>query len=320
MNLWTFISAKLQSGQAVQLLTVIESKGSSPGRQGFKLALAADGAWTGTIGGGIMEHTMLEKAAELLREEAEDPVLVYQNHHPDATEHGSGLNCMGNQRIAFVPLGGAEASIFDKIIAALDEGRPGMLQLSPEGINFQEDTSFAGELTFRRASDADWLYEEPVADPPTLYIFGGGHVSLALSRQFSFLGFRIALFDDRPELALFRDNPYTWRKEVVDYQDIGHLIPEGPQVYVVIMTAGHASDGCVLEQLLGKKVRYLGMLGSKGKAHTLFQQFREKSIPEDVLARVYTPIGLPIRSRTPEEIAVSIAAEIIQVKNEKGKN
>lgn len=311
MDLWAFTSEKLRTGQAVQLLVVVESRGSSPGRQGFKLALAEDGTWTGTIGGGVMEHSLMQRAAGALREGISAPFLLYQNHHPDATENASGMHCMGNQRVAFVPVGEKTLPLVEAIV----QGRAGVLHLDPAGFSFEENLPGPDSPVFHRKSDDEWRYEESLGDPPTLYLFGGGHVSLALSRQFNLLGFRIALFDDRPDLDLFRENPYTWRKEVVDYGDIGRLVPEGPQVYAVIMTAGHESDAQVLEQLLGKELRYLGMLGSKGKAHAIFRQLREKGAPEEQLERVCTPIGLPIRSRTPEEIAVSIAAEVIQVKN-----
>ncbi|MCB9282978.1 MAG: XdhC family protein [Lewinellaceae bacterium] len=311
MEIWTFISEKLQSGQGVQLLVVVESRGSSPGRQGFKLALAADGAWTGTVGGGVMEHNLLQQAAGFLREELPAPYLRYQNHRPEATENASGMHCMGNQWVAFVSLGEKEKPL----IEAIAEGRAGVLRLGPGGFFFEENRSAPAGPFFYRKADTNWQYEEPLGEPPTLYLFGAGHVGQAVCRQFSLLGFRIALFDDRPELPGFSDNPYAWRKEAVDYGQIGSLVPEGPQVYVIILTAGHESDALVLEQLLEKDLRYLGMLGSKGKAHTIFRRFREKGIPEERLERVYTPIGLPIRSRTPEEIAVSIAAEVIQVKN-----
>ena len=314
MEIWSFIVEKIQAGQAVILLVVVESKGSSPGRQGFKMALAADGDRMGTIGGGIMEHRMMERAAELLRGGAQKPVLVFQNHRPDAAENASGMMCMGNQRIAFMPLYEADIAALDQIATSLESKQPGFLYLSSKGLSFQAKTPENGPV-FQQQADR-WQYRENIGDLPCLYVFGAGHVSLALCRQFSLLGFRIYLFDDRPDLALFTDNTYAWRKEVVDYRNVGHLVPEGQQVYVIIMTAAHESDGWVLGQMLGKDLRYLGMLGSKGKARTLFGQFRERGVPEAQLEFVSTPIGLPIRSKTPEEIAVSIAAEVIQVKNE----
>jgi xanthine dehydrogenase accessory factor len=145
---------------------------------------------------------------------------------------------------------------------------------------------------------------------------GGGHCALALSELMSKLDFRISIFDDRPELNTISKNEFADEITIIDdYERIGGHLPDDDGAYVVVMTLGYASDKVVIKQLCGRDFKYLGVLGSKAKMATLMKELREEGIPKEQLSRIRTPIGLPINSRTPEEIAVSIAAEIIAVKN-----
>ena len=153
--------------------------------------------------------------------------------------------------------------------------------------------------------------------PDTLYVFGGGHVGLALSKIFSNLNFKTVLFDNRSELNTFNENRFANEKHIVDYRSVADLVPEGFNVYVVIVTFAHKSDEQVLEQMLPKNVKYLGAMGSDKKIKTIFDHLTEKGYTKEQLSKVHAPIGLPINSETPAEIAISIAAEIIAVKNGK---
>ena len=129
------------------------------------------------------------------------------------------------------------------------------------------------------------------------------------------LNFHIVVLDDRPRLATMAANTYAQEKQVVSYRSIGKHVSEGLQSFVVIMTFGHQADERVLAQLARKKLRYLGLMGSPAKIAQIFANLKKKGISAASLKKVHAPIGLPISSHTPEEIAISIAAEIIQVKN-----
>ncbi|MCB0554681.1 MAG: XdhC family protein [Phaeodactylibacter sp.] len=314
MDIWQFIQTKLIAGQRLMLLVVLDSQGSSAGQQGFKMAVAQDGATFGTIGGGIMEFKLVQRAGKLL-EEKPLPFLLRQHHDLQADENRSGMICSGSQSVAFIPLDDSVLPGLEALTACIGQGAAGLLQLSPTGFAFLEGEEREALLFSRIDSDTQWVYEEVLGIPNTLLIFGGGHISLAVSRQFQLLGFQVAVFDNRPKLPMFQDNAIAGRKEVVDYQQIERLVPEGRNVYVVIMTASHHSDALILEQLLEKNVRYLGMLGSKNKVNTIFDSLRRKGYAEEQLQRVAAPIGLKINSHTAAEIAVSIAAEVIGVKN-----
>ena len=148
-----------------------------------------------------------------------------------------------------------------------------------------------------------------------MHIIGGGHCSLALSKQMRLLDdFKIHLLDDRNDLNTFIENDFAHVKLTVDYARISDFVPEGNTHYVVIMTVGYRTDDVVLRGLLTKNFKYIGLLGSQAKVDTMFQNLRNEGVGETVLKKIHAPIGLSLKSQTPEEIAVSIAAEIIKVR------
>ena len=130
------------------------------------------------------------------------------------------------------------------------------------------------------------------------------------------MDFYITVFEERKGLNTLEKNEFA--NEIIiadDYTALANLIPSGPNQYVVIMTFGYRTDDIALRALLDKQFKYLGVLGSKKKMEKLFDDYRADGIADEILHRIHTPIGLAINSQTPEEIAVSIAAEIIKVKN-----
>jgi len=183
-------------------------------------------------------------------------------------------------------------------------------------MEFQPREKPTAAIAFTSKSAEDWLYQEEAGQRPTVTIIGGGHVGLALSRVMADLNFHIVVLDDRARVATMAANTYVQEKQVVSYKSIGKHISEGKESYVVIMTFGHQGDERVLEQLAGKKLRYLGLMGSPAKIAQIFARLKKKGVGAASLKKVHAPVGLPINSHTPEEIAVSIAAEIIQVKNQ----
>jgi xanthine dehydrogenase accessory factor len=129
--------------------------------------------------------------------------------------------------------------------------------------------------------------------------------------------FYIRLYDDRKNLPTIVKNDAAHEKHIINnYSELSELISSGSNHYVVIMTFGYRTDDIALKALLEKEFKYLGLLGSKTKIEKMFDDYRKEGIKEEWLQRIHTPIGLAIKSQTPEEIAVSIAAEIIKLKNE----
>jgi xanthine dehydrogenase accessory factor len=319
ISVWIFIAQTLQQDIAVMLLYVLESKGSSPGRQGFFMAVDAKGNMHGSIGGGMMEHKFAELAKEKLLASGhtlQAGTIRKQVHDKSAVKNQSGMICSGEQTILLYPVQKKDADTIERIIGSLKQHRNGTLLFSPAGIGFEE-TVPEKDMVFTFQSENDWQYKEKTGYKNKLFIIGGGHCGLALSRLMQSMDFYTCLYDNRKELKAMVENDTVHEKYFIhDYTELAALIPPGTTHYVVIMTFGYRTDDIALRALLHKPFRYIGVLGSKKKMEQLFDQFRQEDIADEILNKIHTPIGLAINSQTPEEIAVSIAAEIIRVKNQ----
>lgn len=165
-----------------------------------------------------------------------------------------------------------------------------------------------------------WLID-PILFYGTVYIFGAGHVSQQLAKVTTLVGFRTVVIDDRAEFANTQRFPEV--DEVVVVPDYDHLFDQvsvDPESYMVIVTRGHLFDRKVLAQCLKTRAVYTGMIGSRRKIELVYQQLEKEGFTREQLANVHAPIGLNISAETPEEIGVSIAAELIQIRNEKNKS
>ncbi len=310
IDLWRFIARRLTRGDRVTLLVVAESSGSSPGRAGYKMAVAADGELMGSIGGGVMEMSLVEQAKAL-----KGPSAISEQVHRKNVPDSSGMICSGKQTVIFTALASDDLATVETVIAHIRSGTTGLLSITSDGINVASGN--VGTTTFRfERRDNDFVYEELLGERPRLFIVGGGHCSLALSELASKIGFGITIFDDRPDLNTLVKNEFADEITIIEsYDMIAKHIQAGPDVYVVVMTLGYASDAVVIRRLIGHDLRYFGVLGSKAKMATLLKELGDEGFDSVRLTKIRTPIGLPINSRTPEEIAISIMAEIILVKN-----
>lgn len=316
-GIWNLAFSSLQRGIPVLLLYVLESRGSSPGRQGFFMVVNAQGEMEGSIGGGIMEHKFAEMARERLRQN--DPTLSVrkQVHNKTVVKDRSGMICSGEQTILLYSFRPEDAITIRNIMDSLEQHRNGALQLSPAGMAFSPRVP-EKDFYFYKRSEEDWGYEEKTGYKNHLFIIGGGHCALAFSRIMRMMDFYISVFDHRPELITLSRNESVHEKVLVkDYDELRERIPSGAQHhYIVVMTLGYRTDDKAVRALLHKQFRYFGLLGSRTKVAQLLADYRAEGIAEEQLQKIHSPAGLSIKSQTPEEIAISIAAEIIQVKNE----
>ena len=316
LQIWYFINESLKQRGSVMLLYVLESKGSSPGRQGFSMVVNAKGEMEGSIGGGIMEHKFVEMVKERLKKQgSKEQELKKQIHDKSAANNQSGMICSGEQTILLYPVEKKDLNTVQNIIQSLEENKNGTLILSPDGILFS-DAIPEKDFEFTFQAEDEWLYKEKTGYKNKLFIIGGGHCSLALSRLMRTMDFYVKVYDDRENLKTILENEVANERHFVkDYSVLTDKIPSGSNHYVVIMTFGYRTDDIALKALLNKEFKYIGVLGSKKKMEKLFEDYRKEGIDESLLQRIHTPIGLDIKSQTPEEIAVSIAAEIIKIKN-----
>jgi xanthine dehydrogenase accessory factor len=169
---------------------------------------------------------------------------------------------------------------------------------------------------FQYNSDEDWQYTEAIGLPLISYIAGGGHVGLAVSRVMKTLGFYVVVFDHRKDVFTIKQNEFADEIIITKYEDIGNRIIEGERSYIIIVTPMHTGDKDTLKSVIHKNVKYIGMMGSKRKIKSIFDALLKEDIDNELFKKVHTPIGIEIEAETPEEIAISIAAEIIKVKNQ----
>lgn len=314
IKLWQFVLSQLETGNPVMLLCVLESHGSSPGRRGFKMAVTQD-RHLGSIGGGMMEHKFVDLAKERLLDEGNNILLKKQVHSKSAKVNQSGMICSGEQTIYLAPVKNEDIDTIKLLINSLQRIQHGTLTLSPLGLQFSI-LPISENFHFEMKSEEEWVYKERTGFKNVLHIIGGGHCALALSELMSKMDFHIHIYDDRYELSTMMENNFVHDKKFVkDYSELTDLISGGENVYVVIMTFGYRSDNIALRAVINKDFKYIGVLGSQTKMEELFKEWKSDGLSQKRLEKIHSPIGLPIKSQSPVEIAVSIAAEIIGVKN-----
>lgn len=312
---WKLVSDSLIAHIPVMLLYVVESVGSSPGRQGFVMAVNTRGDMQGSIGGGIMEHKFVEMAKDLLLSGNNETIVKKQIHDKEAVSNQSGMICSGEQTIVLYRLKENDLTVVDKIINCFQHFDKGYLHLSSTGLSFStEDVNTKNSFVFN--GENDWVYTEQIGYKNHLHIIGAGHCALVFSKVMQMMDFYIHLYDDRAGLNTFLANNYVHEKMIVGhYNELEKLIPSGENCYVVVMTFGYRTDDIAVRSLLHKKFKYFGLLGSKSKIKKMFAEYEKEGVDKTILKSLHAPIGLDIKSETTEEIAISISAEIIRVKN-----
>lgn len=298
LDFYRRVSKTLQSEKRLVLMIVIANEGSSPGRKGFKMVVAKNEMF-GTIGGGIMEHKLVEYAQSLLVKPAFEPFIKNQIHDKSAPKDQSGMICSGQQTIAFYNITQDFLPLVNQILTEENF----QIRYNNLGINVP-------------CENQEWSFTEINSLPQKVYIIGGGHVGLALSEVLSRMDFEIHILDHRENLNTMMQNNFAHSRQTVEFEQIDNYIPEGNDVYVVIMSFGYRTDDIIIRQLINKDFKYIGLLGSKEKIATLFSKMVEDGFDKDRIARVYAPIGIDIKSETTQEIAISVAAQLIRVKNQ----
>jgi xanthine dehydrogenase accessory factor len=315
IRLWRFVADKLIADGRVALLTVTADEKGSPGKKGFKMALSADADSSGTIGGGIMEYSLKEQYTERLQrgEVIRDIRMLVHAQHTKRGEP-SGLTCAGSQIVCVLSLGRDDIPAVRSIIRSLEDSGAAHMIVSDAGLVYGEGRS-PDQMVFVQSSASRWMHTENLGPEYTVFIVGGGHVGHALSRIMATLSMSVVVYDERAGMPMLEDNPYADRKITDAYATLGAYIQEPAKTFAAIVTSDYSTDAVAVRQLLPLGLPYIGIMGVEAKIARI-----KNSLDEDDRIRfesqaVHAPIGLPIGSSTAEEIAVSIAAEIIAVKN-----
>lgn len=202
--------------------------------------------------------------------------------------------------------GGLEGRVIEEAIGVIREGNPRLFHYDLAGTEADGAGMICGGVVD--------IYIEPILTPPAVFIFGGGHISLFVSKISAMAGFQVTVIDDRAEFANPERFPEAGRVMAEKFSAAFPQLKVTRSSHLVIVTRGHADDQQVLEWALTTEAGYIGMIGSKRKIGTLYRNLEEKGIARDRLLRVHAPIGLDIGALSPEEIAVSIVAQMIQVR------
>ncbi len=315
---WEQVGGCLERGERVFVACVAESTRGSPGTAGAKLLVAEGGGPFGTIGGGTMEHRLVEQARELLRSGGAQPEKRTLVHSDTAEGEQSGMVCEGSQTNVFCVLAGdRDCTTAGAIAAAVREDRPAWMAIDAGGLRLMERDADLSRPPFALTGEGElWHYEEDLLNRRRLAVIGGGHCAVALAEAMARLGYRTQIFDTRTEVVThYRAAAVGTVTHVADYAAAGPLIAWPELTAVVVMTADYLTDVRALLGTAELPFPFVGLMGGRRKIARIFAKLREEGTAQEALDRVHAPVGLDIGSDTPEEIAISVAAQILRERN-----
>lgn len=314
-SVWHFIVKKLAEDIPVALMLVPQSVGSSPGRQGHMMAVAADGTLCGTIGGGAMEYIQVESCKKTLVLRPQEVLFQRLVHEKRSDTDWSGLSCSGEQIVLRYYLYSEDIELIEQIIELSVKGHWTIRCSVDNRLECVEVNKDFEKFFFKYHNDSDWIYQFRIKQIDRVFLVGAGHVGQALCRQLYFLDFEIILIDNRKDLPTDSIDAFIHQKIICNYKNVANFVSSGKHDYIVIMSFSSSLDQLILSQLIHLPSKYIGMMASKTKAERIRKNLLDQAVKEADLDKVHTPIGVSIACKTPAEIAVSVAAQMIQVRN-----
>lgn len=297
--------AALQN-HSVVVATVVNTRGSVPREVGAKMGIDAQGNTFSTIGGGAGEAKVIHAAREVFATGQKQLIEIDLSGSPQRETQGV---CGGFMQVWLERWqGDAAIALAQKILVHPESGQSLYL------------------ITPLEQTRSPYLLESEPSDPlafieqlqpsPTLLIIGAGHCGIQLAKVADLIGFQVMVQDDRSEWANPSHYPQTARIFTGTIADALTQLETHTQLYAALVTRGFTYDLEALKALLQRQIscHYIGMIGSQKRVHQVFQALEQTGIAADKLKSIYAPIGLDIGALTPEEIAVSISAELIMVR------
>lgn len=252
-SIYEFIAELEKNNESGALCTVVKSEGSTPRHVGSKMLVYPDGKFIGTIGGGDLEHRVLDEAW-MAMSDGQSRMLKYNMSDPS-------------------------------------RGDPGVCGGTVE------------------------VFVEPILPPAMIVVIGAGHVGKAVVHLAKWLGFRVAASDDRAEFCTPESTPGADAYYPVEMGKLPEHLKINRRTYIVITSRGSSVDALGLPSLLESNPAYIGVIGSRRRWLTTVKALKAKGVSEERIAQVHSPMGLELNAETPEEIAVSIMAEILMLKD-----
>ncbi len=303
---------ELEQGHPVTLAAIAASYGSTPRTLGAVMAVGRKGLLVGTIGGGELEYHCIRNAMA-----PEKPLMTFSLDNTQAAVLG--MVCGGSTQVLFTPI--SDAALLRRALHCMETMEPGWLLLPLDGTEpMLPREGFFSQYPGQTVHQGKACLSLPLAEPGRIFLLGGGHVSLALSRILDVLEYPYFVVDDRTEFACADRFPNALRSVTSDYGRLeesltGVLVP-GPGDAVCVMTRGHMADADAVRYALGTGAGYIGLMGSRKKRQMIFAQLAAEGF-SDVEKRVVTPIGIPLGGQSPAEVAISIAAQLVRFRNQK---
>ncbi|NJL09797.1 MAG: XdhC family protein [Calothrix sp. SM1_7_51] len=293
----------------VVLATITSTKGSVPREVGAKMFVYPDGRIEGTIGGGAGEGKVINQALQVFETGENQFIEIDLSGMPQRETQGV---CGGTMLVWLELWAGEQAiNLVNKVVNILFSG-------SAVAIVTSFDSSKKPYLETLNVPSLTLLQNnaliEPIFPPPTLLIIGAGHIAVPLAKIAHISGFKVIVQDDRDDFISperFPDAAILWNKPIQSIHDTLHKFND---LYVTLLTRGYLQDVSALRVLYNRSVKYLGMVGSEKRVRTVYKMLEEEGCGTEFFHQIYAPIGLNIGAITPEEIAVSICGELIQVR------
>jgi xanthine dehydrogenase accessory factor len=345
MNIFHRIAELLASGESLVLATIVSRSGSTPRSAGSRMVVKNDASILGTIGGGSVEARVQELAQEVFGHR-QAVLKKYVLTCQDASQLGMVCGGVLQVLVQFLDASRPDVEFYREIAATLGAGEQAWLITEmPSGFDIPEsitqclitskglivgdlDQQAVHALTAQAGAGQPEVLShqgkpylvESLCHEGTVYIFGAGHVSQQLAPLTRLVGFRTTVLDDREEFANRERFPNADEVIVLDaFQPALEGLEINADSYLVIVTRGHAHDQTVLRQALQTQAGYIGMIGSRRKRDAVYANLEREGFSRRDFERVFSPIGLNIGAETPEEIAVCIVAELIQVRADKNR-
>ncbi len=325
------------------LATIVTRDGSTPRGSGAKMIIRSDGSIFGTVGGGALEGSVISKASGIFKEKK----ARVEEYHLNLKDLDSlGMVCGGDMEVlidyidpsipeylemyrtivdlyrrktasylvTFIPSDEKEYTVKKQFIMFEDGSIPGCSTARRD--DFKSFISKGVSYKVVHYKDNKRAILESVTIPHRVYIFGAGHIGDKLGWVLNFVDFPVTVLDDRPEFANKERFPYADVRVIESFEKSFEALEIDRYSFIVIVTRGHIHDGTVLGLALKTDAGYIGMIGSRKKRDSIYKRLLNNGYTKDDLERVHAPIGIPIGDETPEEIAVSIAAQLIKVRSE----
>jgi xanthine dehydrogenase accessory factor len=344
-DIYSTILDSFKTGRPSVLAMVVSLRGSSPRGVGSKMLIMENGAIFNSVGGGVLEKGVIDASSR-----------VFSSQLPLLFRSDSETSCGGDVEVLLEPLspddkislavlrgvvditrrGGSAllATVLDVRLWGGGHAPRALFKSSGEIVGLLPNMEETGKIIVDSreaflgrgrpeiltcndgAGKAFRLFVEPIVSAPVLYIFGGGHVSSEVVPLCCRVGFKSVVIDDRAEFSDPVNFPGADKVFHYSYDGVINNLYVDKSTCIVIMTRSHSCDQTVLNQALRTDARYIGMIGSRRKITTIFENLLKEGFTNEDLARVHSPIGLDIGAETPQEIALSIVAELVKVRAE----